>query len=196
MSRRSDTCNLMNLSSDVPFIAKRVCNTSMDNIVSNDTSLLNHRSQSNSQENTIICNSVNDQYNVSTVCDSINDDSLYNNTTFEDNFSDMHADIVHDLNMNSLYNNVTLSADNIHNVNNDSSTCAQNLVDLGLNSKGFRIGHINIQSIHNKIDQIDLMLNHSNNDVHVFGLSETKLKHYHADSVFQLTINYLEEIGL
>ena len=123
---------------------------------------------------------------VSTVNGSINNDNLYNDTTFNDNLSDLHADIVHDLNMNSLYNNVTLSEDNIHNVNNNSSTCAQNLIDLGLKSKGFRIGHINIQSIQNKIDQIDIMLNHSNNDVHVFGLSETKLKHFHADSAFQL----------
>ena len=90
---------------------------------------------------------------------------------------------MHDLNINSLYNDVTLSEDNVHKVNNDSSTCAQTLVDLGLKSKGFRVGHINE---HNKIDQIELMLNHSNNDVHVIRLSETKLKHFHADSAFQL----------
>ena len=192
MSFNNDTCNNINLSSGVSFTDNIVCNgkenTFMNTIVSNDTSLITLSSQTNSQENTVICNSANELYNVSTVYGSVKNDSLYNDTTFNDNFSNLHDDIPHDLNMNSLYNNVTLSSDNtcIHNLNNNSSTCAQNLVDLGLKSKGFRIGHINVQGIQNKIDQIDLMLNHSNNDVHIFGLSESKLKQFHADSVFQL----------
>ena len=126
------------------------------------------------QESTFICSPQNDQYNASTINGSKTRNNLYNDTTCGDNISNLHADIVPDLNISSLYNNVTLSEENIHDVNNNSSTCAHNLVDLGLKSKGFRIGHINIQSIQNKIDQIDIMLNHLNNDVHVFGLSETK----------------------
>ena len=133
MSFKNDTCNNINLSSGVSFTDNIVCNgkenTFMNTIVSNDTSLITLSSQTNSQENTVICNSANELYNVSTVYGSVKNDSLYNDTTFNDNFSNLHDDIPHDLNMNSLYNNVTLSSDNtcIHNLNNNSSTCAQNL---------------------------------------------------------------------
>ena len=179
-------------------------------VLSNESNIINYTLQTSSQEQTLIDSITNSQYNVSTVDGSIINDNFYNDTTFDDDLSDLHADTVSTINESkhhhnlynettlnnnisdlyadivhdSLYNNITLSEDSIHNVTNNSSTCAQNLVDLGLNSKGFRIGHINIQSIQNKIDQIDLMLNHSNNDVNVFGLSETKLKFF--DSAFQL----------
>ena len=161
-------------------------NISVSDELSNNCSLMNTTLLTGTQESTIICSSANDLYNASTINGSINSDNLYNDTTYDANLSNLHDDIVHDLNIHSLYNNITLSDENIHDVNNNSATCAHNLVDLGLKSKGFRIGHINIQSIQNKIDQIDIMLNHSNNDVHVFGLSETKLKHFHTDSAFQL----------
>ena len=62
--------------------------------------------------------------------------------------------------------------------------CAESSLNLKLTTKGFRIGHINIQGIQNKFDQIGLMLNNSKNDIHIFGLSETKLKHYHPDNYF------------
>ncbi|MCU7958190.1 MAG: hypothetical protein KZQ67_16545, partial [gamma proteobacterium symbiont of Bathyaustriella thionipta] len=58
------------------------------------------------------------------------------------------------------------------------------LLDLGLRCKGFRMGHINIQGISNKIDQVRLLLGSDKNQIHVLGLSETKLNVSHPDSAF------------
>ena len=75
MSYRSDTSNTNNLSSGVLFTDNEVCKgneyISMNNSVSNDSSLVNY-THTNLQEKTNICNSANDQYNVSTVYGSIN----------------------------------------------------------------------------------------------------------------------------
>ena len=51
-------------------------------------------------------------------------------------------------------------------------------------NKGFKIGQLNIQGIQSKLDQIDLMLNSSSNNVQILGLCETKLKSIHPDSYF------------
>ena len=67
---------------------------------------------------------------------------------------------------------------------NQSNT--NDLLDLGLKYKGFRMGHINIQGINNKIDQISLLLESEKNQIHVLGLSETKLNSLHPDSAFQV----------
>ena len=64
---------------------------------------------------------------------------------------------------------------------------APNPLCLNLSNKGMHIGHLNVQRLQNKFDQIDLMLNSENNDIHVLGLSETKLKDFHKDNTF--TIN-------
>ena len=48
------------------------------------------------------------------------------------------------------------------------------------------MGHLNIQGIPNKIDQIHLLLNSSQNNIHIIGLSETKLKSYHKNSIFEI----------
>ena len=61
------------------------------------------------------------------------------------------------------------------------------LLDLGLKCKGFEIGHLNIQGISNKIDQVRLLLESDKNQIHVLGLSETKLNSVHPDSVFGVT---------
>ena len=59
-------------------------------------------------------------------------------------------------------------------------------LDLGLNCKGFRMGHMNIQGISNKTDQVRMLLDSSKNNVHIFGLSETKLHAVHPDSAFMI----------
>ena len=59
-------------------------------------------------------------------------------------------------------------------------------VDLGFKCKGFRIGHINVQGLGNKFDQIKLMLNSNQNQIQILGLSETKLKDIHVDSFFEV----------
>lgn len=73
---------------------------------------------------------------------------------------------------------------NLH-ANNSSSMMAQPL-NLNLTSKGLKIGHLNIQGLQNKFDQVDLMLNDSGNEIHIFGLSETKLRDFHPDSAFNI----------
>lgn len=58
--------------------------------------------------------------------------------------------------------------------------------NLGLRGKGLRIGHMNIQGLSNKIDQLKVMLQSNYNKIHVFGLSETKLNDHHRDSVIEI----------
>ena len=60
------------------------------------------------------------------------------------------------------------------------------LLDLGLKCKGFRMGHINIQVIRNKINQVGLLLESDKNQIHVLGLSDTKLNSVHPDSAFEI----------
>ena len=61
-----------------------------------------------------------------------------------------------------------------------------NVLDLGLKGKGFRIGHINIQGLSNKIDQLKLLLQSGQNQFHILGVSETKLNNIHPDSPFHI----------
>ena len=60
------------------------------------------------------------------------------------------------------------------------------LTNLCLNKKGFNIGHINIQGLSTKIDQIKLMLNTSLNKIDVFGISETKFNSDHKTESFYI----------
>ena len=60
------------------------------------------------------------------------------------------------------------------------------LLDLGLKCKGFRMGHINVQGISNKTDQVRLLLESDKNQIHVLGLSETKLNAIHINSSFEI----------
>ena len=59
-------------------------------------------------------------------------------------------------------------------------------LDLGLKCKGFRMGHVNIQDISKKTDQVCLLLKLNKNEIHVLGLSETKLNAIHPDSAFKI----------
>ena len=60
------------------------------------------------------------------------------------------------------------------------------MLNLGLKKKGFKMGHLNIQGIQNKTDQIDLMLNSTENDIQLLGLSESKLKANHPSNHFAI----------
>ena len=60
------------------------------------------------------------------------------------------------------------------------------LLDLGLKCKGFRMGHLNIQGVSNKIDQVRPLLQSDKNSIHVLGLSETKLNAMHPESAFHV----------
>lgn len=48
------------------------------------------------------------------------------------------------------------------------------------------MGHINIQGVSNKIDQVRLLLGSERNQVHMLGLGETKLNAVHPDSAFKI----------
>ena len=83
--------------------------------------------------------------------------------------------------------NDTLNLHDIVNLHaNDSSSMMAQPLNLNLTSKGLKIGHLNIQGLQNKFDQVDLMLNDSGNEIHIFGLSETKLRDFDPDSAFNI----------
>lgn len=61
-----------------------------------------------------------------------------------------------------------------------------NVYNIEFKDKGFRIGHLNIQGLRNKIDQLRLLLQSKQNLIHVLGLSETKLNEVHPDAPFEI----------
>ena len=80
--------------------------------------------------------------------------------------------------MNDFSNLVTMAA--------DDQTDMSNLSNLGFQGKGFRIGHINIQGLNNKLDQVKFLLTSGENKIQILGLSETKLRDYHPDAIFEV----------
>ena len=97
------------------------------------------------------------------------------------------------LETNRFYTDITIE-NNVHagKVENDvhdiifSSMRAPSMMNLGLKKKGFKMGHLNVQGIQNKIEQVDLLLNSSENDIQLFGLSESKLNANHTSDVFKI----------
>ena len=83
-------------------------------------------------------------------------------------------------------NSTTLIHDQSVNINHELSS-STHLLDLGLKCKGFRMGHINIQGLNNKTDQVRLLLESEINQIHIMGISETKLNSVHPETAF--TIN-------
>ena len=94
-----------------------------------------------------------------------------------------HSSIVH----SSQVSDNTFTA--THYISDDTAanlSTSNYLLDLGLICKGFRIGHINIQGVSNKIDQVRLLLESDKNLIHVLGLSESKLNVIHPDAFFEV----------
>ena len=124
--------------------------------------------------------------------------SLYQNDT---SFSEPVNDYIYDLSTffdqsfetNVQYTNLTID-NNVHELSTENnvhdSTCssmsAQSMLNLGLGKKGFKMGHLNVQGIQSKIEQIDLLLNCSRNDIQLFGLSESKLNDSHTSNFFNI----------
>ena len=48
------------------------------------------------------------------------------------------------------------------------------------------MGHMNIQGLSNKMDLVRLLLESDKNNIHVLGLSETKLNDTHPDTFFEV----------
>ncbi|MEW8546816.1 MAG: reverse transcriptase family protein [Candidatus Thiodiazotropha sp.] len=81
------------------------------------------------------------------------------------------------------------TAATMHNLSYESGSDqpgVNHLLDLGFKCKGFRMGHINVQGITNKTDQIRMLLESDKNAIHVLGLSETKLNAIHPSSAFEV----------
>ncbi|MEW8547257.1 MAG: reverse transcriptase family protein [Candidatus Thiodiazotropha sp.] len=72
-------------------------------------------------------------------------------------------------------------------VNEQDQTAPDNAFKLGFRDKGFRIGHLNIQGVTNKIDQLRLLLQCKENLIHIIGISETKLSYVHPDAAFEIS---------
>ena len=85
---------------------------------------------------------------------------------------------------NSLENTMNTSSNHVTLTNDQLEACS--LMSLGFKCKGFRIGHINIQGLNNKIDQVRLMLSSEQNKIQLFGLSETKLQSFHPDTIYEI----------
>ena len=122
--------------------------------------------------------------------------------SYDDHMSSEFIDINHNLSNNddaTMENNVShenndicILESNVHENDmheNTSSMSAQSMLNLGLSKKGFKMGHLNIQGIQNKIDQLDLLLNSSKNDIDILGLSESKLNSSHMNNFFKIN-NY------
>ena len=69
-----------------------------------------------------------------------------------------------------------------------------------MSSKGINIGHLNVQAICGenlrKLSELKLLLTApENNDLHIFGLSETKLKDHKSTEVFNINGNYRKRLS-
>ena len=95
------------------------------------------------------------------------------------------SDISTDLSFQESGNTFIAVNDLSNNAGADQSL-PNHLLDLGLRCKGYRMRHLNIQGISNKIDQVRLMLESEKNNIHVLGFSETKLNAIHPDSIFEV----------
>ena len=108
--------------------------------------------------------------------------SLYSNT-----ISSLAAQSEEDV---STFSNCSSSTKNVSTnhvsraANDQQDMCS--LMDLGFKCKGFRIGHINIEGLNNKIDQVRLLLSSEQNKIQILGLSETKLRNFHPVTVYEI----------
>ena len=79
---------------------------------------------------------------------------------------------------NKLLRDTNLNLNPSQNITNKKKTFSNvNNLNLGLKRKGMNIGHLNLQGINSKekISELSLMLNSKDNNIHVLGISETKL---------------------
>ena len=105
-------------------------------------------------------------------------ESIYGRETIlDDSESVFDISTVHDSILSCVYDENDMS---------NSSMSAPDSLDFKLSPKGMNIGHLNIQGIQAKVDQLNVVLNSSQNDIHVLGLSETKLKDFHSDQLFMI----------
>ena len=71
--------------------------------------------------------------------------------------------------------------------NSHDQSASNNTFNIGFKQKGFRIGHLNIQGLSNKIEQLKLLLQYENNLINILGISETKLNEIHPIRPFEIS---------
>ena len=129
-----------------------------------------------------------DSMRPSTVCSNIlmHDSTLEGKSPYSNTSS---SELQNDENINISSNSSSATSNDSSNhvpmTPNDQSN-SSNQINLGFKCKGFRIGHINIQGINNKIDQVRLLLSSELNQIQILGLSETKLQNYHPDTFYEI----------
>lgn len=126
---------------------------------------------------------------LSTIETSINDgaNGTYTDTsareiTNSNRLSNTDSSDVHILSSNYECNDRHDISVNTVSQQEEDSSC--DMMNLNLRTKGLNIGHINIQGLSGKIDQLNGML--QSNLVHIMGISETKLHDVHPDSAFDI----------
>lgn len=100
----------------------------------------------------------------------------------------MNGSMHSDYDVSNSSSSVSLNINQDDSISNSSYNLNEksSILHLGLAGKGMHIGHLNIQGLSSKIDELKLMLTSKHNSVHVLGLSESKLKDYHHDNLFYI----------
>ena len=92
------------------------------------------------------------------------------------------------LSSNNTNHNESLSVEvSQHDSISSHQSLSSNVFNIGFKDKGFCIGHLNVQGLSNKVDQLKLLLQSEKNLIHVFGISETKLNEVHPDTSFEIS---------
>ncbi|MCG8048691.1 MAG: endonuclease/exonuclease/phosphatase family protein, partial [Candidatus Thiodiazotropha endolucinida] len=104
------------------------------------------------------------------------------------NINIMNGSMHSDYDVSNSSSSVSLNINQDDSISNSSYNLNEksSILHLGLAGKGMHIGHLNIQGLSSKIDELKLMLTSKHNSVHVLGLSESKLKDYHHDNLFYI----------
>ena len=123
--------------------------------------------------------------------DTLSNDIMQSATHGSQQVSD-HLDTLSDTHLSSttsVSSNESLSVleDSLQASISVSQSTSNNALNLGFKDKGFRIGHLNIQGLSNKIDQLKLLLTYEHNVIHTLGISETKLNEIHPDAPFEIS---------
>ena len=139
---------------------------------------------SNHLNDAIICNDTMRPSFAVSVHANINDSSYVSSLESNPNISECDKVSVSSHDQLSASQNQSIQQNRNDTANSQTEGISQ--IDLGFKCKGFRIGHINVQGLGNKIDQIKLLLHSEKNQIQILGLSETKLKEIHSDSFFEV----------
>lgn len=109
---------------------------------------------------------------VSTVI--INNEQIYETETVQNVSDNIHFDLS---TLYDSFSSLDQDVNSMHDFNSSPLLAQDNLINLGLRGRGMHIGHLNVRGIRSgeKIDQIKIMLQSSENNICMLGISESKL---------------------